>query len=57
MNFDRDMPERRVVDHRQLDSEDTELEAGRRGLRLDVLGERWGLGSSLTRFAAAVTRA
>jgi len=25
--------------------------------RLDVLGERWGLGSSLTRFAAAVTRA
>ena len=25
--------------------------------RMDVLGERWGLGSSLTRFAAAVTRA
>jgi 5'-3' exonuclease len=25
--------------------------------RLDVLGEQWGLGSSLTRFAAAVTRA
>jgi 5'-3' exonuclease len=48
----------RVVDDAPLPPVDGTLPAvPPDAARLDVLGERWGLGSSLTRFAAAVTRA
>ena len=48
----------RVVDDAPLPAVDGKLPAvPPDAARLDALGERWGLGSSLTRFAAAVTRA
>jgi 5'-3' exonuclease len=48
----------RVVDDAPLPAVDGRLPAvPPDAARLDALGERWGLGSSLTRYAAAVTRA